>query len=72
MIVYRLMEFARCDGTDIPAFVRGNENGRGEGSRGEDIHDQITTRKCDDNPAAVSMENPGGVICFISKNVLRR
>ena len=35
------MEFARCDGTDIPAFVRGNEDGRGERSRGEDIHDKI-------------------------------
>ena len=45
MIVYRLMEFARGDGTDIPAFVRGNENGRGERHGGKDIHDEIDIKK---------------------------
>ena len=30
------------DGADVPAALRGNEDGRREGSRGEDIHDKIT------------------------------
>jgi hypothetical protein len=55
------MDLARGDGTDIPAVVRGNENGRREGSRCEDIHDQIKPLRQDsDNPAAVLMDKPSG------------
>ena len=35
------MDLAGGDGADVPAAVRGNEDGRREGSRGEDIHDKI-------------------------------
>ena len=36
------MDLAGGYGTDILAALRGNEDGRREGSRGEDIHDEIT------------------------------
>lgn len=35
------MDLTGSDGTDIPAAVRGNEDGRRERRRGEDIHDKI-------------------------------
>lgn len=62
MIVYRLMEFARGDGADLPAFVRGNENGSGERHGCQDIHDKIRCSRLD------SAEVQTGSFKFFKKN----
>lgn len=45
------MDLTRGDGTDVPSAVRGNENRRREGRRGEDIHDDVDTKKPNSNLA---------------------
>lgn len=51
----RRMDLAGGDGTVVTAALRGNEDRRREGSRSEDIHDEVDTKKPNSDLLAIRL-----------------
>ena len=49
------MDLAGADGTVVTAALRGNEDRRREGSRSEDIHDEVDTKKPNSDLLAIRL-----------------